>query len=156
MRSEGVLDESPDMPEPRGPTEWGRRIRAALVLRTASADDLARELNLSPQELKEVMDGKRPPRGWETARVCELLRIPDWFLLQGLERESTPDELLKTYEVAEILSVSRATVLSRFEVGVLPGFRLFGKGPVRFRRSDLEAVLEEWRVPKREPAPPNS
>ena len=40
-----------------------------------------------------------------------------------------------------------ATVLDRWEAGELPGFRLFGRkgGPVRFRLSEVEAALEEWR-----------
>jgi hypothetical protein len=35
----------------------------------------------------------------------------------------------------------------RWEAGDLPGFRLGGgrRGPVRFRASECEAVLESWR-----------
>jgi predicted DNA-binding transcriptional regulator AlpA len=56
--------------------------------------------------------------------------------------------LLTARELGEILGLSNATVLDRFERGDLPGFRLFGKkgGPVRFRLSEVEQVLEGWRV----------
>ena len=58
------------------------------------------------------------------------------------------DRLLTARELGEILGLSPATVLDRFERGDLPGFRLFGKkgGPVRFRLSEVELVLEQWRV----------
>jgi excisionase family DNA binding protein len=57
------------------------------------------------------------------------------------------DRLLTAGEVADYLGLSTATVLDRWEAGDLPGFRLFGRkgGPVRFRLSEVEAVLEEWR-----------
>ena len=57
------------------------------------------------------------------------------------------DRLLTASEVAEYLGLSTATVLDRWEAGDLPGFRLFGRkgGPVRFRLSEVEAVLEDWR-----------
>jgi excisionase family DNA binding protein len=56
--------------------------------------------------------------------------------------------LLTARELAEYLGVSTATVLDRWEQGELPGFRLFGRkgGPVRFRLSEVEAVLETWRA----------
>lgn len=58
------------------------------------------------------------------------------------------DRLLTAAEVAELLGLSPATVLDRFQAGDLPGFRLFGRkgGPVRFRLSEIEAALEDWRV----------
>ena len=64
------------------------------------------------------------------------------------------DRLLTASELGELLGLSTATVLDRFEAGDLPGFRLFAKvdrrgrpsGPVRFRLSEVEAVLEGWRV----------
>jgi len=57
------------------------------------------------------------------------------------------ERLLTARELAEILGLSPATVLDRFERGELPGFRLFGRkgGPVRFRLSEIEAALEGWR-----------
>jgi excisionase family DNA binding protein len=57
------------------------------------------------------------------------------------------ERLLTAAELAELLNLSPATVLDRFERGDLPGFRLFGKkgGPVRFRESEVLAVLEAWR-----------
>lgn len=58
------------------------------------------------------------------------------------------EHLLTAREVAELLGVSPATVLDRFQHGDLPGYRLFGKkgGPVRFRLSEIEARIEGWRV----------
>jgi excisionase family DNA binding protein len=58
------------------------------------------------------------------------------------------EHLLTAREVAELLGVSPATVLDRFQHGDLPGYRLFGKkgGPVRFRLTEIEARIEGWRV----------
>ena len=58
------------------------------------------------------------------------------------------ERLLTARELADILGLSSATVLDRFEAGDLPGFRLFGRkgGPVRFRESEIEAVLADWRI----------
>ena len=58
------------------------------------------------------------------------------------------DRLLTARDLAEVLGLSAGTVLDRFERGDLPGYRLFGRkgGPVRFRMSEVEAVLEGWRV----------
>ena len=58
------------------------------------------------------------------------------------------ERLLRAHEVADLLGLSASTVLDRFESGDLSGFRLFGRkgGPVRFRRSELEALLKVWRV----------
>jgi excisionase family DNA binding protein len=57
------------------------------------------------------------------------------------------ERLLTARELAEILALSPATVLDRFERGDLPGFRLFGRrgGPVRFRESEVLEALEGWR-----------
>jgi hypothetical protein len=57
------------------------------------------------------------------------------------------ERLLTASEVAGLLRLSPATVLDRWEAGDLPGFRLFGRkgGPVRFRLSEIEATLEQWR-----------
>ena len=58
------------------------------------------------------------------------------------------ERLLTSRELAEYLGLSSATVLDWFEAGRLPGFRLGGRkgGPVRFRLSEVEVVLEGWRV----------
>jgi excisionase family DNA binding protein len=58
------------------------------------------------------------------------------------------DRLLTAAELAELLGLSSSTVLDRFERGDLPGYRLFGRkgGPVRFRLSEIEAMVEGWRV----------
>ena len=57
------------------------------------------------------------------------------------------EPLLTARELGELLGLSPATVLDRWERGDLPGFRLWGKkgGPVRFRLEEVEAVLESWR-----------
>ena len=64
------------------------------------------------------------------------------------------ERLLTARELADVLGLSAATVLDRFEAGDLPGFRLFGRkgGPVRFRESEVLATLEGWRIG---PAPSN-
>jgi excisionase family DNA binding protein len=66
------------------------------------------------------------------------------------------EPLLSARQLAEWLGLSPGTVLDWWEDGRLPGFRLGGRkgGPVRFRRSEVEAVLEGWRcgpTPRREP-----
>ena len=60
----------------------------------------------------------------------------------------TGEKLLTACELADLLSLSSATVLDRWERGDLPGFRLFGRkgGPVSFRLSEIEAKLETWRA----------
>jgi excisionase family DNA binding protein len=64
--------------------------------------------------------------------------------------ESPGERLLKVHEVAELLGVSKSLVLKRFERGDLPGFRLWGRkgGPVRFRLSEIEDLLNSWRTNK--------
>ncbi len=58
------------------------------------------------------------------------------------------ERLLTARELAEVISLSPNTVLDWFEAGRLPGFRLGGRkgGPVRFRLSEIEVVLESWRA----------
>lgn len=58
------------------------------------------------------------------------------------------ERLLTARELAELLGLKAGTVLDWFEAGRLPGFRLGGAkgGPVRFRASEVLAVLESWRV----------
>jgi predicted DNA-binding transcriptional regulator AlpA len=57
------------------------------------------------------------------------------------------ERLLNADELGQLLGLTKGTVLDRWEAGDLPGFRLFGRkgGPVRFRLSEVEAVLEGWR-----------
>ena len=59
----------------------------------------------------------------------------------------TPERLLTSREVGELLGLSSSTILDRFERGELPGFRLGGRvgAPVRFRWSEVDAWLEEGR-----------
>jgi predicted DNA-binding transcriptional regulator AlpA len=58
------------------------------------------------------------------------------------------ERLVTAAELGQLLSLSSATILDRWEAGDLPGFRLFGRkgGPVRFRLSEIEAALAGWRV----------
>ena len=58
------------------------------------------------------------------------------------------EPLVTAAELAELLGLSPATVLDRWERGDLPGYRLFGRkgGPVRFRVSEIEALLGDWRA----------
>jgi len=58
------------------------------------------------------------------------------------------ERLLTARELADLLGLSTGTILDRFECGDLPGFRLFGGrvgAPVRFRWSEVEAMLEDGR-----------
>jgi excisionase family DNA binding protein len=68
---------------------------------------------------------------------------------------SMTEPLLTACELAEILGLSAATILDRFEAGDLPGFRLWGRkgGPVRFRESEILEALEGWRVDSTGPRP---
>jgi predicted DNA-binding transcriptional regulator AlpA len=58
------------------------------------------------------------------------------------------ERLLTARELGELLGLSTATVLDRFERGDLPGFRFFGRkgGPVRFRLSEILEALDGSRV----------
>lgn len=49
-------------------------------------------------------------------------------------------DLMKTAEVAQVLRVTPKTVWSWHKKGRLPGIELPG-GELRFRRSDVEAIL---------------
>jgi len=61
---------------------------------------------------------------------------------------SPTEPLFTARQLGEVLGLSTATVLDRFERGDLPGFRLFGRkgGPVRFKLSEIEETLASWRV----------
>jgi excisionase family DNA binding protein len=54
------------------------------------------------------------------------------------------EPLLTARQVAEVLGMSAAWVLDRFEAGELPGFKLSGRA-VRFRASEVAAWLEGKR-----------
>ena len=54
--------------------------------------------------------------------------------------------LLTTRQVADFLGVSPATVLRRWRVGELPGYRL-ASNVLRFDPAELEAWLDERRAP---------
>ena len=65
----------------------------------------------------------------------------------GAENGAPPERLLTAAELAECLGLSAATVVDWAEDGRLPGFRLGGMkgGRLRFRLSEVLAVLESWR-----------
>jgi predicted DNA-binding transcriptional regulator AlpA len=66
------------------------------------------------------------------------------------------ERLLTARELAELLGLAPGTVLDRFEAGDLPGFRLYGgrvSAPVRFRWSEIEAMLEQGRCGPSSPSP---
>jgi excisionase family DNA binding protein len=56
------------------------------------------------------------------------------------------ESLLTVADVAELLGVTPRTVLRRWRRGDLRGYRLFGegRGPVRFRRDEIERTIESW------------
>jgi predicted DNA-binding transcriptional regulator AlpA len=64
------------------------------------------------------------------------------------EDDGVTDRLLTARDLGAYLGLSSSTVLDWFEAGRLPGFGLGGRkgGPVRFRVSEVEAVLDSWRV----------
>jgi predicted DNA-binding transcriptional regulator AlpA len=63
-------------------------------------------------------------------------------------RPTADDRYLTARQVGELLGLSVKTVLTRFEHGDLPGFRLYGRvgAPVRFREAEIEAVIAEWEA----------
>jgi excisionase family DNA binding protein len=66
------------------------------------------------------------------------------------------ERLLTAAEIAEQLGLSPATVVDWAEAGRLPGFRMGGAkgGRLRFRESEVVAVVESWRfgpVPSQPP-----
>jgi predicted DNA-binding transcriptional regulator AlpA len=146
-------------------------VRAGLALRGYDADELARELNLSRRTLDRTLKGERQPREWETARVEELLGLPDWFIRYGIERSWTlkvdpggnswilvggplvprlddnNEPLLTFQQVASWLGVSVRSVKRRwadFEIGDpegLPGFRL---GPGKSAVRFHRSEVQTW------------
>jgi excisionase family DNA binding protein len=66
---------------------------------------------------------------------------------RGGAADVTPERLLTARELADVLGLSPATVLDRFEREELPGFRLGARvgSPVRFRWSEIETWLEGGR-----------
>jgi excisionase family DNA binding protein len=63
------------------------------------------------------------------------------------------DRFLTARELGELLGMSTAWVLDKWEAGELPGFKLGDKpaAPVRFRLSEVEAWLEGCRRGPRVP-----
>lgn len=59
------------------------------------------------------------------------------------------ERLLRAREVAELLGMSTAWVLDKWEAHELPGFRLSSRA-VRFRESEVLAWLEERHVASRD------
>lgn len=55
--------------------------------------------------------------------------------------------LLKQSEAAQILGVSRASMQRLVAAGALTPVRIAGLGRPRFRRSDVDALIENGRSP---------
>lgn len=51
------------------------------------------------------------------------------------------DELLTTYEVFKLLRIDRVTVRRMVQRGDLPCIRINSRGDMRFRREDVDAIL---------------
>jgi excisionase family DNA binding protein len=60
--------------------------------------------------------------------------------------ELAVEPLLTAAEAATVLGYSTATILDWFEARKLPGFKL-PSGAVRFRASELEVWVQQYRVP---------
>ncbi len=63
----------------------------------------------------------------------------------------TGERLLTAREVADLLAVTASTIVDWAEAGRLPFIRLGGtaRGRLRFRESDILAVIASWTVPAR-------
>jgi excisionase family DNA binding protein len=77
-----------------------------------------------------------PPGVWKVAPP--ILPVMEGVIGEGL---------LKTDEVAETLSVSDRTVRDLVADGKLAAIRFGPRGHLRFRREDVEALLERARTP---------
>ena len=120
-----------------------RQGEGASLLRLPSRGGLAS--NGGKGSVRETAQAEKVVRGvWKSSSD-----EPEALALRCLPRrgESVTEKLLTAAELAEILGLSAASVLDRWERGDLPGFRLFGRkgGPVRFRESEVLAILETWR-----------
>lgn len=66
------------------------------------------------------------------------------------------EPLLSARQLAAILGLTAGTIINWFEAKKIPGYRLTGRvgAPVRFRWSQVEPVVESWRVgPTSSPSP---
>ena len=91
------------------------------------------------------------PRGTFGDCILES-RVPEgprFFVQEPETQTAAAERLITAQELGELLQLSTDTVLDWFEDGKLAGYRLGGKkgGPVRFRLSEIEGLLEGWRVP---------
>ena len=64
-------------------------------------------------------------------------------------QEQHPDRLLNTSEAGQMLGLQPATIRRMVWAGELPVIRPTGKRAVRFRHSDLEALLRMRSQPMR-------
>ena len=60
-----------------------------------------------------------------------------------VKAENKPDELLTRYQVADMLNVTPTTLWHWNNKGILPTIKIGNK--VRYRRSDVEKVLEKGK-----------
>jgi hypothetical protein len=78
----------------------GRRVRAAMVLSSLTAGDVAPELNISPRTFERLLYGEREVRDWEIRRLAQLTEVPEAFLRDGF---SSPDQLASGSEESVLL-----------------------------------------------------
>ena len=64
----------------------------------------------------------------------------------NLTTTTQPDQLLRAYEVADRLNISRALAYRLMQSGVIPTVRFIGS--VRVRESDLEHFIQIHRTDK--------
>ena len=108
--------------------------RACLPLAVNADSDAERDQENKPPAVAAPPDHSDEDHSGQPSPVDPPALIP--HPLDSRRRGPTVTErLLTARELADLLGLSPATVLDRFERGDLPGFRLFGRkgGSVRFR-----------------------
>jgi excisionase family DNA binding protein len=67
--------------------------------------------------------------------------------MEGNAGTLTVDRLLTTQEVAELYAYAPKTIRKLAHEGTLPAVQLHRRGPMRFRRSDVERLIERREEP---------
>jgi hypothetical protein len=126
-------------------TPWGRHVKAALTLADVPIGVVAQELNMSRKTLERVIRGEREPTTWETRRLAEVLGIPSWFLVEGLDglrarqRHATVGDVAEYWDISPRLVRNLCERWTRGEPGGLRHVRIGGaRGAVRIRWHDVE------------------
>jgi transcriptional regulator with XRE-family HTH domain len=60
-------------------SEWGKRVRAALILADCSVKELAPQIEISTKSLLRSINGDRPPKPQETSKIARALGMPESF-----------------------------------------------------------------------------